>query len=144
MRPLTLIAVIVALLGLGSLLFLSWLGGGATTPPASSRVIRLGPQSNFQTAERLAIAEIAQVLRDDPSVQFVEARWTDSYLLGFAPDHQWTINYDRRSAELEELYMQDGPHERWSPVQESVMQALASRGFDKELLLRSGSRSHLP
>jgi len=89
------------------------------------------------------MSNIARVLRDNPNVQFVEARWTDSYFLGFAADHQWTIEYDRRTTELAELCMEDGPHERWSPVQESVIQALAPRGFDRALLKTSGSRSHM-
>ena len=144
MRPIIIIAVTATLFGFGTLLFLSWLGGGATTPPLSSRIIRLGPQCNFSAAEKIALTNIARVLRDDPSLQFVEARWSDSYLLGYAADHQWTIDYDRRSAELEEYNVQDGPHERWSPVPETVIQALASRGWDKALLLSSGSRSHLP
>ena len=144
MRRLTIIAVIMALLGFVSLLFLSWLGGGATNPPQSARVIRLGPHHDFWAAERLALSELARALQHDPSVQFVEVRWTDSYFLGFAADHQLTIDYDRRTAEIGEYDMESGPHERWRPVPESLIQSLAARGFDRQLLKSSGSRTDLP
>ncbi len=144
MRRLTIIAVTVALITFASLLLLSWLGGGATNPPQSHRVIRLGPRHDFWAAERLALARLAEALQRDSSVQFVEVRWTDSYFFGFAAAHQLTIDYDRRTSELGEYYMEDGPRERWRPVPESLIQALAPRGFDRQMLHSSGSHTDLP
>ncbi len=150
-RRLAYFAVIAGIVQFAIMSFFSWWGdlGGDGNSPHPSRIIRLGWQPNPETAVRLALSRTAAALIDDPRLQLIEVRWTDSFLFGFPSEDQGSLVYDRVGSELMEVNAgeQKGndPDEDWKPVDENVIQALAQRGFfDEKLLQDSGCQSTLP